>query len=147
MQTTSIDTLELFEGWFEGNADTHVRAAFPISCGTGAKSSTVVYFELDPGQHLASHTDSAEETLLILSGTGEATIGDEQGPVQTGTLAVVPALVPHGVANTGKETLRVVGFFSSNTVLSVFDEPMQPFGTRIFVTPMVEEGSQVTSDA
>ena len=77
--------------------------------------------------------------LLTLTGRGEATIGDERAPVEAGSLAVVPALVPHGVANTGDETLRIVGFFSSNTVLSVFDEPMEPFGTRFFRTPLIEE--------
>ena len=55
----------------------------------------------------------------------------------------MPALVPHSVENTGKETLRVVGFFSSSTVLSVFDEPMQPFATRYFATPMIEEEATV----
>jgi len=34
-----------------------------------------------------------------------------------------------------------------DTVLSVFDEPMQPFRTRIFVTPMIEDESRVTADA
>jgi mannose-6-phosphate isomerase-like protein (cupin superfamily) len=143
MQSVSLEELELFEGWSEGDAEMRVRAAFPISWSTDAKSTAVVYFELEPGRRLGTHTDSAEEILLILSGRGEATIGDERAPVQTGTLTVVPALVPHGVTNTGEETLRVVGFFSSNTLLSVFDEPMEPFGTRFFRTPMVEEEAAV----
>jgi len=100
---------------------------------------------LEPGEHLGSHTDSAEEILLILEGQGEATIGDERAPVQTGTIAVVPALVPHSVKNIGEETLRVVGFFSSSTVLSVFADPMEPFGTRYFTTPMIEEEATVTA--
>jgi quercetin dioxygenase-like cupin family protein len=116
-----------------------VRAGFPISSGTGTQSTAVVYFELEPGEHLGTHTDSAEEILHIVSGSGEATIGDDQVPVRAGTLAVVPALAPHSVKNTGEETLRVVGFFSSSTVLSVFDDPMEPFATRYFTTPMIEE--------
>ena len=143
MQAVQIDGLELFEGWSQSDAGMRVRAGFPISSGTGTKSTAVVYFELEPGEHLGSHTDSAEEILLVLEGKGEATIGEEQAGVRAGTLAVVPALVPHSVKNTGEETLRVVGFFSSSTVLSVFDEPMEPFGTRYFTTPMIEAEATV----
>jgi quercetin dioxygenase-like cupin family protein len=145
MQAVQIDELDLFEGWSESDPGMRVRAGFPISSGTGAKSTAIVYFELEPGQHLGTHTDSAEEILLIVSGEGEATIGDERAAVQPGTLAVVPALAPHSVKNTGEETLRVVGFFSSSTVLSVFDDPMEPFGTRYFATPVVEEEAPVTA--
>jgi quercetin dioxygenase-like cupin family protein len=145
MQAVQIDELELFEGWSQSDPGMRVRAGFPISSGTGTKSTTVVYFELQPGEHLGSHTDSAEEVLLIVSGNGEATIGEEEAAVKTGTLAVVPALVPHSVKNTGEETLRVVGFFSSSTVLSIFDEPMDPFATRYFTTPMIEEEAAVTA--
>jgi quercetin dioxygenase-like cupin family protein len=143
MQAVQIDELELFEGWSQSDPKMRVRAGFPISSGTGTKSTAVVYFELAPGEHLGSHTDSAEEILFIASGWGEATIGDEQTAVQAGTLAVVPALIPHSVRNTGEETLRVVGFFSSSTVLSVFDDPMEPFATRSFATPMIEEEAPV----
>ena len=145
MQTVQIDELELFEGWSHSDPGMRVRAGFPISSGTGTKSTTVVYFELEPGEHLGSHTDSAEEVLLIVSGSGEATIGEEEAAVKMGTLAVVPALVPHSVKNTGEETLRVVGFFSSSTVLSIFAEPMEPFATRYFSTPMIEEEAAVTA--
>jgi len=145
MQAVQIDELELFEGWSQSDAGMRVRAGFPISSGTGTKSTTVVYFQLEPGEHLGSHTDSAEEVLLIVSGSGEATIGEEEAAVKMGTLAVVPALVPHSVKNTGEETLRVMGFFSSSTVLSIFAEPMEPFATRYFSTPMIEEEAAVAA--
>jgi quercetin dioxygenase-like cupin family protein len=145
MQAVQIDELELFEGWSQSDTEMRVRAGFPISSGTGTKSTAVVYFELEPGEHLGSHTDSAEEILFIVAGKGEATIGDEHVTAEAGTLAVVPALVPHSVKNIGEETLRVVGFFSSSTVLSVFDEPMEPFATRYFTTPMIEEEATVAA--
>ena len=143
MQAVQIDELELFEGWSQSDAGMRVRAGFPISSGTGTRSTAVVYFELEPGEHLGTHTDSAEEILYVVSGSGEATVGDERAAVRAGTLAVVPALAPHSVKNTGEETLRIVGFFSSSTVLSVFDDPMEPFGTRYFTTPMIEEEAPV----
>ena len=41
---------------------------------------------------------------------------------------MIPALVPHGIANVGEETLKVVGFFSDSHIESVFVEPLQPMG-------------------
>jgi hypothetical protein len=46
---------------------------------------------------------------------------------------VVPALVPHGLRNTGDERLRVVGFFSGAEIESVFDEPVQPVGATTMI--------------
>jgi hypothetical protein len=37
-------------------------------------------------------------------------------------------MVPHGVRNTGDETLKVVGFFSGSKIHSTFEEPLQPLG-------------------
>ena len=76
----------------------------------------------------ACHTDSAEEILYIVAGEGEARLGDERGPVQAGDLAVIPAMVPHGIANTGDEPLKVVGFFCESEIVSTFAEPLQPMG-------------------
>ncbi len=40
-------------------------------------------------------------------------------------------MVPHGLVNTGDETLKVVGFFSEAEVVSSFDEPIQPIGAAV----------------
>ena len=40
-------------------------------------------------------------------------------------------MVPHGLANVGTETLKVVGFFSESEIVSSFDEPVQPFGIAV----------------
>lgn len=116
-----------------------LRFDFPISSLTGAASTAVVYFELEPGAHTGMHTDSAEEVVYIVSGTVEAIVGDERGELSAGGLGVVPALVPHDVRNVGDDTVRVVGFFSSNTVVSVFDDPMMPFGKRVVGSPLPDE--------
>ena len=60
-------------------------------------------------------------------------------------MAVVPAMVPHGMRSVGDETLRVVGFFSSNVVVSTFDQPMMPLGQRVVGTPPVLEEEEVAS--
>jgi quercetin dioxygenase-like cupin family protein len=129
MQAVSTRDLDLNEGWVDSDAERcRVRFTFPINAATGADDSAVVYFELEPGKRLATHTDSAEEILYIVAGEGEAHCGDERGHVRAGDLAVIPALVPHGIANTGAETLKVVGFFREALIESVFDEPLQPMG-------------------
>ena len=145
MINAKIGELELLEGWYEDDPTMRVRFNFPFYVGTGTKNTAVVYFELEPGCRLGTHTDSAEEILLILEGTAEATVGDESGQVSAGELAVVPAMVPHALRNVGGETVRVVGFFSSNVVASTFDQPMMPLGQRVVGTPPVLEEEQVAS--
>jgi uncharacterized RmlC-like cupin family protein len=48
--------------------------------------------------------------------------------VRAGDLAVVPAMVPHGIVNTGDEPLKVVGFFCESEITSTFEAPLQPIG-------------------
>jgi quercetin dioxygenase-like cupin family protein len=138
-----IDELELMEVSYEDDPTMRVNVNFPFYAGTGTKSTAVVYFELEPGCRLGAHTDSAEEILLILEGTVEATVGEERGRVCAGDMAVVPAMVPHALRNAGDETVRVVGFFSNNVVASVFDRPMMPFGQREVGTPPLLEEEEV----
>ena len=137
MISAKIDELELMEVSYEDDPSMRVNVNFPFYVGTGTKNTAIVYFELEPGYRLGSHTDSAEEILLILEGEAEATVGDEQGRVSAGDMAVVPAMVPHALRNVGDETVRVAGFFSSNVVVSTFDRPLMPFGERVVGTPPV----------
>ncbi len=143
--SAQIGELELLEGWYEDDPTMRVRFNFPFFVGSGTKNTAVVYFELEPGHRLGTHTDSAEEVLLILQGEAEATVGDESGRVSAGELALVPAMVPHALRNVGDETVRVVGFFSSNVVASTFDRPMMPLGQRVVGTPPVLAEEEVAS--
>ena len=126
MLTASTTQLELNEAWIASDPRGRVHPAFPINRYTGAEDTAVVYFEVEPGEYLPTHTDSAEEILYIVAGEGEAQVGDERGVVRAGDLAVVPAMVPHGIANIGEETLKVVGFFCDGHIVSTFAEPLQP---------------------
>jgi uncharacterized cupin superfamily protein len=76
--------------------------------------------------------------LLILQGTAEVTVGNERGRASAGEIAVVPAMVSHSLRNDGEETVRVVGFFSSSTVDSVFDRPMMPINQRVLGSPPLD---------
>jgi quercetin dioxygenase-like cupin family protein len=134
----NVRELELMESWDDADPPMRTRVNFPLHAGAGTKSSAVVYFEIEPGDHLGRHTDSAEEILYIVDGTGEAIVGDERAALEPGTLAVVPELVPHAVYNTGDTTLKVVGYFSAAEVEHVFDQPVQPIGLTVLHTPMAE---------
>ena len=129
MLSVNTRELELREGWIDSDRDVaRVNVAFPLNRFAGTDDSAVVYFEVEPGEYLPTHTDSAEEILYIVAGEGEAQCGDERGRVSAGDLAVIPSMVPHGIANTGDETLKVVGFFCDSHIVSTFGEPLQPMG-------------------
>jgi quercetin dioxygenase-like cupin family protein len=135
MQVIQTQELALMGFSQQGAPDARVRGSFPLHHGTGCASTAVVYFELDPGDRLPRHTDSAEELLVVLDGEAEAVVGDERGGVGGGGIVVVPAMVPHELRNVGDRPLRVAGCFSSNTVVSVFDEPFAEIGGRVLGTP------------
>ncbi len=132
MLTAKTSELELMQGWFDSDPEhSRVRVAFPINKWAGSRDSAAVYFEVEPGDRLARHTDSAEEILYLVAGEAEAGVGDERGRLAAGDLAVIPAMVPHGLVNVGNETLKVVGFFSESEIISTFEEPVQPFGAAV----------------
>jgi quercetin dioxygenase-like cupin family protein len=128
MLTASTSKLQLIETWLDGDPEHRVHVDFPINTHAGSADSAVVYFEIDPGDKLATHTDSAEEILYVVQGEAEAHAGDERGRLAAGDLAVIPAMVPHGVRNVGTERLKIVGFFSESKIISTFAEPVQPVG-------------------
>jgi quercetin dioxygenase-like cupin family protein len=106
---------------------------FPIFAAKGSRETAVVYFELAPGKRLGRHTDSAEEILYFVEGEGEAEVGGEWVSVRAGTLAVIPALQPHQVRNTGSSTIKVVGFFAGSAVVSHFEEGAIPGTEQVVI--------------
>ncbi len=138
MKTANLNNLEMLDAWYEEDPAMRITVNFPFYAATGNENSSVVYFEIEPGCYLGTHTDSAEEIVLLLSGTVEASLGDETGQLSAGQAVLIPEMVPHGVRNIGNETARCVGFFSAAVVESTFDRPMMPFGERKVGTPPVE---------
>ena len=139
MQAADLNALELLDVWYEHDPAMRIRVNFPFFAATGTQSTAVVYFEIEPGHYLGTHTDSAEEILLILTGTVEASLGDEMGLLSAGQSALIPEMAPHGVRNVGNETARCFGFFAAAEVASTFDQPMMPFGRHVVGTPPVAE--------
>jgi mannose-6-phosphate isomerase-like protein (cupin superfamily) len=133
MQAIDLTTLELMDLESALDPSRRLRVAFPISSATGTAASASVYFELEPGDHVGVHTDSSEEFLVILEGSGEGLVGDEVAPVREGQVVVVPAMVRHDITNTGDGPLRVLGTFAGSTVVSTFEEELAPGGPQVFV--------------
>lgn len=132
MLTASTPELDLTEVWLDSDPEhKRLRVTFPINKWVGAQETAVVYFEIQPGDRLATHTDSAEEVLYIVAGQAEAEVGSERGRVRAGDLAVIPAMVPHGLVNVGDEPVKVVGFFCEPEIISTFEEPVQPIGYAV----------------
>lgn len=64
----------------------------------------VILLCLDAGQEIPPHT-SPEATLHVVKGSGTITVGEQEMPVQQGTLVVVPAGVSHAVRSQEKMAL------------------------------------------
>ena len=116
-----------------------VRVAFPLTSQHRAATTALVYMELDPGARLPIHTDSAEELLLALEGEVEASVGDQEGILAEGEIALVPAMVPHGLLNTGDRRARVLGFFAGSTNVATFADFVAVIGAPMpIVVPLAE---------
>jgi len=103
LKSTSSDDAEWIGGYFAYG-------------GNGAESSTVIYFAIPPGKRLGRHTDTAEETQLFLSGSGELLLDSGVKPVRAGDVIVLTEGTMHDIRNTGSEDVRVIGFFSAPSV-------------------------------
>ena len=112
MFTMQLNELQLEEGWLETDPPVGWRATEPIKGVPEIDTLGAVYFELEPGETLVAHKDKEDEIVVLLSGTGEATVGDETATVDAHGIVFIPAMVPHGFTNTGSETLRAFGVFA-----------------------------------
>ena len=85
------------EAQCEGDQTTRVTFSWLVSAASGSSSTAVVRTAIEPGHRLGTHRDSVEEVILILEGQAEVSLGDEVAHLSAGELAVVPAMVPHGM--------------------------------------------------
>lgn len=135
MTTVNLNELELNEFVGQINPRQHCKATFPLLAAHGSKKLATVYFELEPGDHLGRHTDSAEELLLVLEGEIQAFVGEESGVVSTGSLVLIPEMVAHDLHNIGTGRAKVLGVFGgANNIVATFDEAMNPTESNIVDT-------------
>jgi quercetin dioxygenase-like cupin family protein len=140
MITVDLNKLELNEFIAKGNPGQRCRATFPLLGAHGTKDSATVFIELDPQEELGSHTDSAEELLLILEGNVEVTVGNEKSSASKGQIAVVPKMVPHNIRNIGSEKVKVLGFFGgANNIVATFEQIWSPTESNIVDTSVAPE--------
>jgi quercetin dioxygenase-like cupin family protein len=135
MTTVNLNNIELTE--FTGKEDKkqHCKATFPLIGAHGSKDLATVYFEIEPGDNLGMHTDSAEELLVILEGELTVTIGEAFSEVRKGSIALVPEMVPHDLRNTGNTTARVLGVFGgANNIVATFEKEWLPTHSKVVDT-------------
>ncbi len=135
MITVNLKTLELTEFVAKGDEKQHSRATFPLLGVHGSQDLASVYFEIEPGDRLGRHTDSAEELLIVLEGELTATVGEESARVTQGHIALVPKMVPHDMKNTGTTTARVIGVFGgANNIVATFEKEWLPIHSNVVDT-------------
>jgi quercetin dioxygenase-like cupin family protein len=125
MFATSPADTELSDAWTEADG-----ARWRSAPGHAGQASGSSLLEVDPGCRLGRHTDSAEETIVVTSGTAAVTVGDETVEVAAGGVALVPECTPHEVRNAGSETLRFVAVYASADVTTTYGDEVQPDGGR-----------------
>ena len=135
MTTVNLNQLELTEFTGKEDANQNCKATFPLIGAHGSKDLATVYFEIEPGKNLGTHTDSAEELLVILEGEAIVTIGNEQAPAKQGNIVLVPKMVTHNLLNIGTTKVRVLGVFGgANNIVSTFEKEWLPTHSNVVDT-------------
>jgi quercetin dioxygenase-like cupin family protein len=137
MLSVKLNELPLRTTWTENVPAQRAHSTFPFLGAEENEYTSVVYFELDPGNELGSHTDSAEEILLILAGKVEVTVGEAKAVVEAPSLALVPTMVSHNLRNLGEERARVVGFFPARYIVATFDNAWLPDNAHVVDTEQI----------
>lgn len=125
----AVQPSELTDAWVKGEESARWRSAGALGPSTGAASSGCSVLEVDAGCRLPWHTDSAEETIVVLSGTAHVSVGDEAAEASAGGLVLVPAGVPHEVRSVGDDVLRFVAFYAGTDVTTRYRQPVEPDGS------------------
>lgn len=81
-----------------------VGAGSPLEAENYVVGTSTVY----PGGGVPCHSHEAEETYLILSGTGVITLDGKEIPVKENDVIYVPSMQSHELKNTGDEDMRTI---------------------------------------
>jgi len=122
--------LDFSEAYVEGEEGARWRSASGHSPSMGARSSGSSVIEIAPGCRLPRHTDSAEETIVVLAGTAEVLTGEDSESVPAGSVAVVPEDAPHEVRNAGEVPLHFVAVYAGADVVASYEAVVQPDGSH-----------------
>jgi quercetin dioxygenase-like cupin family protein len=132
----NVDNLDTFELTSSTTRDAKWVGQFFAYGGSGADRSTAIYFAMPPGMRLGRHTDTAEETQYVLSGTGDLLLDEGSKAVRAGDVFVLPEGTAHDLRNTGSDDLRIIAFFSSPQVEQHWSEEVwEPGDLTVTGTP------------
>lgn len=135
MTTVNLNKLELNEFTGKSEKTQHCRATFPLIGVHGSKELAAVYFELEPGDHLGRHTDSAEELLIVLEGDVLVEVNGEHSMVSSSSFALVPKMAPHNLVNAGATRARILGVFGgANNIVATFEKEWLPTNSNMIDT-------------
>lgn len=92
-----------------------------VSARDGAEQLFVGQQWLQPGDRVLLHTHPVEEAITFLSGSGEATLGEEAVPIGPGVSLYIPAGEVHGFRCTEGTLHAIVVFgvpeFAATTIV------------------------------
>ena len=78
----------------------------------GAESLTVLEVSLPPGARVPLHTHPGhEESMIILDGEPQATLGEEVVTLKPGDAVLAPKGVKHRMVNASDRPVRLLGIF------------------------------------
>ncbi|MGA9317478.1 MAG: hypothetical protein WBV84_05435 [Nitrososphaeraceae archaeon] len=75
-----------------------------------------------------------DEPHRRVAGIVEVTVGEEKDQISGGELGVVPVMEPHNFRNIGSDMAKLIGFFSSPTVVITFEKAFLPLNFKEFDT-------------
>lgn len=126
METESFANADLSDAWVDGDDTARWRS----TTGHTGEDSGSSLLEVPAGCRLPRHTDSAEETIVVVAGRASVTVGGEDADVPAGGVALVPECVPHEVRNAAEEPLRFVALYAGTDVVTTYEQPVEPGGDR-----------------
>jgi quercetin dioxygenase-like cupin family protein len=122
--------LEFSEAYVDGDDTARWESAAGHSPSTGSRASGSSVIRVPGGCRLPRHTDSAEETIVVVQGEAEVEAGGAPSRLSAGGLALVPKDVPHEVRNPGDEPLTFVAVYAAPDVVTRYEQVVQPDGSR-----------------
>jgi quercetin dioxygenase-like cupin family protein len=126
----SLEGSDFQVAWIESDPSARWRSASGHGPNAGAKASGSSLLEIEPGNRLPRHTDSAEETIVVVAGTAYVAVEDQSDQVDFGAVALIPAGTSHEVRNVGDGILRFVAVYADTDVVTTYEEEVQPDGSR-----------------
>jgi quercetin dioxygenase-like cupin family protein len=122
--------LEFSDAFVEGDEAARWRSAAGHSPSKGSRASGSSVIEIPVGCRLPAHTDSAEETIVVLAGDAEVRMRNDGAELSAGGIAVIPRDARHEVRNAGHEPLRFVAVYAAADVVTRYEDVVQPDGSR-----------------